>query len=112
MGLCIPALWIPHRGKQAPLEQVAHWPEVMSEAAWHSPSGMERGAGQGGFLLLLLLHMGAVSRARGALGAHRNNHGKGWDSGGLGQQHPGAKVEPWPSLAALLEKWICSFIRG
>lgn len=40
MGLCIPVLWIPHRGKQAPLEQVAHWPEVMSTAAWLSPSGI------------------------------------------------------------------------
>lgn len=63
MGLCIPVLWIPHRGKQAPLEQVAHCPEVMSTATWQSPSGIlalsvgQAREGDDG-------SMGAVSKAR------------------------------------------------
>lgn len=106
MGLCIPGLWIPHRGKQAPLEQVAHWPEVMSTAAWQSPSG------------ILAL---SVEKAREGDAAHGSSFQsqEGWwvltgintaalkgGSGGLGVQQPGAMVEPWTSLAAPLEKCI------
>lgn len=59
-------LWIPPRGKQAPLEHVAHWPEVMSNGSlansrWNAWSEQRAG---GEFEGRVMLHMGALSKVR------------------------------------------------
>jgi len=59
-------LWIPPRGKQAPLELVAHWPEVMSNGSlansrWNACSEQRAG---GELEERVMPHLGALSEAR------------------------------------------------